>query len=311
VFSRDFREHVEQRVRQACLQHKDSRNLLGYVYTDIPSWVLGRGDQQQRNDTTMIYPWINAILPLGESSPGKWRWLEHLRQRYPSPEAAAKVWGLRVSPTYGITWEKMSRLMNWRKPNDTAKAKEDMASFMAVIAEQWYGLHHEMIRKYDPNHLILGDKNLIGMYYDWMIPTLKKYVDVISIQAYGRWSTDGKTTDSLYEKIGKPIFNGDGSYGYADPVHQKLGVKGFRTGAKSVPEVAAMYKETLEGMMAKPYIVGWHHCGYMQQWDEAERGDSPRNENGFLDPFENYQTEWTDVIREANAKAAGMHRAAK
>jgi restriction system protein len=22
-------------------------------------------------------------------------------------------------------------------------------------------------------------------------------------------------------------------------------------------------------MMATPYYIGWHHCGYMEQWDEA------------------------------------------
>ena len=71
--------------------------------------------------------------------------------------------------------------------------------------------------------------------------------------------------------------------------------------------MANLYQETLEGMMAKPYVIGWHHCGYLQQWDESERGDAPRNENGFLDPFEKKITTWTDVIRETNAKATGLH----
>ena len=87
--------------------------------------------------------------------------------------------------------------------------------------------------------------------------------------------------------------------------------KGWRTEAKSFEEVASFYRETLEGMMATPYMIGWHHCGCLEQWDPAERGDSPMNENGFMDPFENYHSEWTDVIQEVNSKAANLHEAAK
>ncbi len=32
------------------------------------------------------------------------------------------------------------------------------------------------------------------------------------------------------------------------------------------------------------------------------------NENGFMDPFEKFHSEWTDVIRETNAKAVELHR---
>ena len=89
------------------------------------------------------------------------------------------------------------------------------------------------------------------------------------------------------------------------------GVKGWRTHAKDIHEVAAFYKETLEGYMSTPYMIGWHHCGSLEQWDPAERGDSPMNENGFMDPFENYYTDWTDVIKKVNPKAHKLHKAAE
>ena len=311
VFSADFRAFVDRRVSEVCEEHKDSRNLLGYLYTDVPSWVMGKQDQNTRDEHTMIYPWVNAVLVLGEASPGKQRWIDHLRRRYPSAEAAATAWGLSISPTYGISWDRMARLQTWFEPADTDQAGQDMVAFMYVIAQQWYAMHHEAIKRYDPNHLLLGDKNMINWYYEWTIPAVKKYVDVVTIQAYNRWSVDGQATDRLYEQLGKPIYNGDGSFSYAQPNQNEFGVKGWRTGAQSLDEVATFYRETLEGMMAKPYMIGWHHCGYLEQWDAAERGDSPMNENGFMDPFENYHTQWTDVIRVVNAKAAELHEAAR
>ncbi len=311
MFSRDFHDFVETRVRQVTELHKDQRNLIGYLYTDVPSWIMGRAEQMERNDTTMIYPWINAILQLGESSPGKLRWLDHLKERYPNAKAAAKVWGLPVSPTYGISWAEMARQVDWTDPADVASAKNDMLSFMPVIAEKWYALHEGLIRKYDPNHLILGDKNMVMWHYDFLLPSIKKHVDVVCVQAYGPWEKDKKLSDMIYQATGKPIFNGDGCFGLASPNQQEWGVKGFRTGAKTLEEVAGMYEEMLRGMMSTSYYIGWHHCGYIQQWDEAERGDSPRNENGFLDPHEKQRTQWTDVLKAINPQAGALHAAAK
>ncbi|QDV63982.1 glycoside hydrolase 5 family protein [Crateriforma conspicua] len=311
VFSADFRASVERRVEQVTTLHQDQRNLIGYLYTDVPSWVMGRAEQAEQNDTTMIYPWINAILPLGESSPGKRKWLEHLASRYPDVEAAAKAWGMPISPTYGISWDELARQVDWTNPNDVGSAKKDMASFMPIIAKQWYAIHEEIIRRHDPNHLILGDKNMVMWHHDFVLPAIKEHVDVVCVQAYGPWERDKQLTDMIYQATGKPIFNGDGCFGYAGSNQQQWGVKGFRTGATSVEEVASLYEGMLRGMMSTPYYIGWHHCGYLEQWDAAERGDSPRNENGFLDPFEQPHKQWTDVLQQVNHQAAKLHESAR
>ena len=195
---------------------------------------MGRAEQMEQNNTTMIYPWINAILPLGESSPGKQKWLDHLASRYPNAEAAAKAWGMPISPTYGISWAEMARQVDWTKPVDVAAAKKDMASFMPIIAEQWYAVHEVILRRHDPNHLILGDKNMVMWHYDFVLPAIKAHVDVVCVQAYGPWEKDKRLSHAIYEATGKPIFNGDGCFGYAGPKQQEWGVKGFRTGAKSL-----------------------------------------------------------------------------
>ncbi|MDZ8119087.1 hypothetical protein [Pontiella agarivorans] len=306
VFSVDFYNFLDDRIQNICAAHRQNKTCLGYLYTDVPSW-----EQRNAKYPAMKYPWLNAILTLGEASPGKWAWVKHLQSRYDSPVEAAQVWGMPISPTYGISWYRMVRQVTWFEPVDAKRADADMKSFMPQIADQWYRLHYELIRKYDPNHLIFGDKNWITWHYPYVLDALAKYVDVVSIQAYGRWADDKKVTDHIFEVTGKPIFNGDGSHGVANEHQQEYGVKGFRTGAENIKEVAALYKETVEQMMATPYVVGWHHCGCLQQWDPAERGDSPKNENGFMDPFENYITEWTDVIRDTNAKVVQLHEKAE
>ncbi|MFK7817753.1 MAG: hypothetical protein AB8G99_03460 [Planctomycetaceae bacterium] len=308
VFSLDFRAYVEKKIKIAGAQHKDSRNLIGYLYSDVPSWILGRGEQRKRGNTTMVYPWATAILELGEASPGKQRWLRHLATRYKNAEAVATVWNLPISPTYGVSWDDLARQIDWTKPTDARAAKADMLAFMPIIVEQWYSLHKQILRRHDPNHLILGDKNMTNWHHDWLLPSLKRHVDVICVQGYGRWADEAKLYERIYKATGKPIFNGDGCYGLADDHQQEWGVKGFRTGAKSLEDVANMYEETMTGMMQTPYVVGWHHCGYLQQWDASERGDSPRNENGFLDPMETYRTVLTRKVKAINLKAHALHQ---
>lgn len=311
VFSSDFEAYLNQRVAEVVNRHKQSRNLLGYLYTDIPHWVMPEYIQRRENERVMIYPWLNTIVRLGASSPGKQRWISHLKGRYPTPEAAAKVWGMSVPALYGTTWEQLAHRQTWSSPSDPEAADQDMTSFMQLVADRWYRLHYDAIKKHDRNHLIFGDKTMIEMYREFLIPSLKKYVDVVVVQSYNRWSDDVEAADRLYKQLGKPIFNGDGSYAYIHPKQQQYKVKGWWTGAKDLDDVSAMYEETLNGMMAKPYIIGWHHCGILQQWDGAMRGDVDSNENGFMDPFENYYTPWTDIIRQSNANAHRLHEAAK
>ena len=205
----------------------------------------------------------------------------------------------------------MARQMDWSNSTDAAAAKKDMLAFMSIIAEQWYGLHERLIREHDPNHLILGDKNMVMWYYDFMLPAVKKHVDVVCVQAYGPW----EKTESCATSFTKQPENRSSTETVVlvsrDQNQQEWGVKGFRTGAKSLEEVATMYEEMLRGMMSTPYYIGWHHCGYMEQWDEAERGDSPRNENGFLDPLEKHRTQWTDVLKDVNPTATKLHEASQ
>ena len=253
----------------------------------------------------MIYPWVNAILRLGEHAPGKRAWIEHLKRRYSSAYEAARAWGIPVSPAYGISWDYLARLNIWFRPANPYRAREDLAAFMGMIAERWYRLHHNEIRKVDSNHLILGDKSQLQAFREWHLAPLAQYVDVVIVQSYSHF--DREMMDWVHKGTGKPLLNGDGSFGYANPQQQKFSVKGAHSNAKNVEEVGAMYRRYLEDIVDRPYVTGWHHCGYLEQWDDSERGDINMNENGFLDPFENEYATWTDVIREANQKAHAQH----
>ena len=177
---------------------------------------------------------------------------------------------------------------------------------LRAIAERWYSVHCKFIRQHDPNHLILGDtlENLAN-FPDWLLPIVKKYVDVVFIQAFSPFDLQQPHLIRLYEAIGKPIINGDSSFGVPKPPHQTR-VKGWRV--KNLKEMGEYYYAYLEGIMSLPFMLGWHHCGFMEQWDGAKPKDAATvNENGFMDPFEKpYEEVLTQVIL-ANSKAVEWH----
>jgi hypothetical protein len=110
VFSTDFQNHLENRVKEVVLKHKNSPNLLGYVYCDVPLWIYPTHVQEILNEYEMINPWAEAMTKLGVGSPGKRQWLEHLKARYSNAEEVAKVWGIDYIKMYGLAWDELFKI---------------------------------------------------------------------------------------------------------------------------------------------------------------------------------------------------------
>ena len=120
-------------------------------------------------------------------APGKQQWISILKNNHSSASKAAETFGLA-----GISnWNELAAVTEWPVlPANESLALKDAEDMFTAIAEQWYKLHHDLIKKYDPNHLIIGDKH--AMEYDksfHMIPDvvlqfMGKYTDVLMIQGY-------------------------------------------------------------------------------------------------------------------------------
>ena len=58
---------------------------------------------------------------------------------------------------------------------------------MQRICRRWYQVHRNAIRRYDPNHLILGDRNTLHLQPlpEYAIRIIQPYVDVLSVNVMG------------------------------------------------------------------------------------------------------------------------------
>lgn len=224
----------------------------------------------QSLDREPVHPWVKDLLALPEGSPGR--------------AVCREVVG-----------------------EEAVTTREQSDAILRRVVAYWYRLHRELIRKHDPVHLLLGDKlHSPHRIPQWFPEILREEVDLLFIQWYCPMEEQRSTLERLHRTTGKPILNGDSCFGCAKPPRQTK-VKGYPV--ESQAAVGAAYADYLEGAMRLPFMVGWHHCGLMEQWDGGKRNDWEINENGLMDPYGRWYPEITGPVREANRCAVQWHAA--
>jgi hypothetical protein len=268
IFASDFEEGLEAHIRTVTHQHREHTSLIGYAFSDIPRWYFYEG---QKRDSQPVHPWVRDLMSQPPGTPGR----DHLQQ----------VLG-----------------------TSTPTRREESDRALEAMVEKWVALHHRLLRKHDPNRLLLGDKlHSPHRIPRWMEPILARYLDVLLIQWYTPPGIQEPVLRGLHQRTGLPILNGDSSFGCAQPPHQTV-VKGCKVNSKA--EAGQAYAHYLTRIMRWPFMLGWHHCGIVEQWDGAKKNDWEINENGFFTPFEEPYPEMVNPIREANLRAKAIHRTA-
>ena len=88
-----------------------------------------------------------------------------------------------------------------------AITKQNKEDFRKEVAEYYYKLTTETVRRYDTNHLILGTR-----LHDWskynqnVVEACSRYCDVVSINYYGRWQPEADFMANLKSWCGTKPF---------------------------------------------------------------------------------------------------------
>lgn len=184
----------------------------------------------------------------------------------------------------------------WPGFEGLSQAEHDQKLF--DVATQYYRTITEAIRRYDPDHLILGDryngnKGIPEPVLHAMVP----FVDVLSVQYFTGKSDEEYATmiedlRGWHELTGKPVVIADiGNWVPTD-------MNPHRTSDMDTQaERGADYASGLARAAAEPWIIGWHWCGYIENLGRGW---------GIKDPHDEFYTDMTDQIREANARARAV-----
>lgn len=124
----------------------------------------------------------------------------------------------------------------------------------AEIAERYYRVTAEAVRRYDPNHLILGDRfEANAPLPDKVLDAAVRHVDVLSFQCFGSPAHIYSRLSEHARRHGAPVLLADAA-GF-DP-HTKS--------ATARPERVhdvTHYRTTMERLLDIPQCVGYHLCG--------------------------------------------------
>jgi hypothetical protein len=142
---------------------------------------------------------------------------------------------------------------------------------MARVCEEWYKVYTETIRKYDPNHLILGDRNTIHLspLPPYALEKMRGYVDVLSINVMGPAETIYACMEQVTRHWDGPIHLADTGAGVYNGVHPK---SAYMT--RDLAEFEALYRSHMEAGLSHPQLIGMGWCGYYE---------TPSSRSGVVD----------------------------
>jgi hypothetical protein len=149
------------------------------------------------------------------------------------------------------TWVHVWPQAKWKGPLfDPARlATEEGKRALSDMATQYYKVTHDAIRRYDRNHLILGDR------YEGRAPLPEEvvsaalpYVDVLSFQHFSDPAKIREDFDRWHQATGKPVL-------LADATRTRKLPDG------SLGNDPQWYREALAALRDCPGAVGLHLCG--------------------------------------------------
>ena len=217
--------------------------------------------------------WWNAILfkmtlEQASTSGQRQRLIDLLHQTYQN-DWAALLKDFEPAPDVE-NWDTLSRHgMLFLRPGGNGIRVE--RHFLELLAERYYSLVHEIIRKYDSRALVLGERYQ-SFYYPEVARAAARHVDAISSNLNASWS-DGTFArfyvDTLHRLAGQPVLIGEFYMCARDNRSGNKNSRGTYPVVATQKERAAGFRNTLEALLKIPYVIG---ADWFQYHDEPTHG---------------------------------------
>lgn len=199
--------------------------------------VKANCEKSLRNPENVIgYCWTDlGAWPLNNST-GK-NWVNFIRS------LPADAPGQRAYQEFEKAWD------------DDGTTSQDEA-FLRFIAREYFRIVGTANRKYDPDHLIFGDRFSFQTFNPAIAKEMLPYVDAIAIQPYFMESFPQQKLDEIHRCTGKPILLCDFAIRFQD------GAKNISAWKLAEDSVAAekAYAEYVKAALKTSYILGVFWC---------------------------------------------------
>lgn len=256
-FDENWKTKIYKDVENICAKNADDPYLIGYFIDNELKWGPDwRGSQSI----------FSIYLSLPSDAQGKKNLVAFLKNKYKNISSFNNIYNSTFN-----TFEELSGIKGLTK-----KISEDEKEFLGIVAEEFYKTTTNAIRKYDKNHLILGDRfHSMGVPYE-VVKAAGKYLDVISINYYTMGSMEKQIAkvagtvsldnfmENYYQITGKPILISEFSFKALDSGLPNTKCAGFPN-LKTQTDRADKFEKYVRTAMKKSYIVGYHWFEYTDE----------------------------------------------
>ena len=185
----------------------------------------------------------------------------------------------------------------------------DRADFLAFAVDRYFSIVSAAIRKYDPNHLVLGARYHGGaLKLPEVFRAAGRHVDVVSVNYYHAWQPDAERLRSWSADSGRPVIITEWYAKGLDSGMENKGGAGWLV--KTQAERGMFYQNFTLGLLESPYCVGWHWFKY-QDNDPADSMADPSNRDSNKGIVTNRFAEYgalLNAMREINTRSYGLIR---
>ena len=292
-FSNEWINYVDKRCKDKIINVSNDTKLIGYFLDNEIKWG---------SDWRGLLDIFDTYMKLEYYEAGKIRLVDFLKVKYQNNISKFNIaWRENFLDFDEILYEKT--LGTWPY---TIDARNDHNDFLYIVAEQFYKVCYEKIKKYDSNHLILGSRFLSYFAPIKVLEASKEYVDVISVNHYTPnpliipfWFIFqdiigfARPTNYLKEfnKItDKPILISEFYFRALDSgLPNTKPYRFFMTVQFTQKQRAICFELQTRPFIKKPYSVGYHWFGYCDQ-PKTGRFDGENSNNGLVnindEPYE-------------------------
>jgi hypothetical protein len=268
---------------------RDSRNLIGY-YTDNELDWGDAGSGPARH--------FDGLPP---TDPNRVQVVKVLRQKWRDLASFNDQWRTELK-----SWADLDAWPVLPRHPQQAYAKLHSA-WLSHLAADYFRTTSQIIRRYDPNHLILGVR-FRGFAPDEVVAASRGHTDAQSINVYvsdGR--LDPETFSKLHSLSGQPVILSEYSFHAIDGRSGNRNTFGFPAQVPDQLARADGYHLFTTRAARVPYIVG---ADWFQWMDEPPSGRSADGEDvnfGVVDIDDRPYESLVEAIRKTTPLLNGLH----
>jgi len=310
VFDPDFKEFADQAADTACSPVRSNHWFIGWFSDNELSW----GADWRTHDELLV-----RFLHLDPQSRGHKAAMALLQARYSDITAFNTAW-----KTAYDSWDALDADRHIQSPYRTISGAAqnvagaptavdpgaqsflaDCNAFAGEVAENYFRITTEAIRRADPNHLLLGCRFAVPPPKP-VIWAAGKYLDVVSFNCY---DTNPTPKIALYAAgSGRPVLIGEFAFRGRDSGLPNT--KGAGPIVATQQDRADDFEKYVKSALSQPNLIGYH---WFEHADEPKGGrfDGENSNMGVVNLNGDLYTVLTTRMTQVNAQAETLHQQAK